>query len=405
MTLLPMKKFNYLKSRQTLIAGVAIVLLSTIVNLYDLSSITKDKLSIKEIITKHQLYINSPWWRSMNHFYGPYYLLMHVLFSIDHNSVFTFRLASAVVVIVSSLLLFIAIKINHRTFIAFLSSLIYMTLIPILIISHQALTISSQLLLIPAWLIVLNLIKKHPSFYSLLIYILVLCLLIYVPGGIWFSLILLAYCFEDLVNLIRQLPLAQKIIAPLILLIFVAPIAYRLAFHFSNKVILKLVGYSLIHARLMQLILDYVKNIFFTLSSLFVYAKVRQSVTLGHLMVFPIAVSIIILIGVIYYLKHLNNRLSQLWFSLLLISLALVGLGQMTIFLLIPLFIVTLSGGLSYLLKSWQQIFPYNPYARAGGIILILIGSLLICFYGLRGYFIAYKYDPAISQQFSYKLN
>jgi len=65
----------------------------------------------------------------------------------------------------------------------------------------------------------------------------------------------------------------------------------------------------------------------------------------------------------------------------------------------VPLLIL-LAMGLEFLLRSWYQMFPRNPYARFVGLVplAILVGGLVIS--GLSRYFDGYRYDPVTASSF-----
>lgn len=66
----------------------------------------------------------------------------------------------------------------------------------------------------------------------------------------------------------------------------------------------------------------------------------------------------------------------------------------------VPLLIL-LAMGLEFLLRSWYQMFPRNPYARFVGLIplIVLVGGLMIS--GLSRYFYGYRHDPVTAANFS----
>jgi hypothetical protein len=66
----------------------------------------------------------------------------------------------------------------------------------------------------------------------------------------------------------------------------------------------------------------------------------------------------------------------------------------------VPLLLL-LASGLSYLLRSWYNLFPLNPYARFVGVVplTILVAGLVVS--GLNRYFDGYRYDPETATSFS----
>lgn len=66
----------------------------------------------------------------------------------------------------------------------------------------------------------------------------------------------------------------------------------------------------------------------------------------------------------------------------------------------LPLLLL-LATGLSGIQRSWYRLFPRNPYARAAGLIpmIVLVASLVL--FGLERYVYGYHYAPATVQHFS----
>lgn len=64
-------------------------------------------------------------------------------------------------------------------------------------------------------------------------------------------------------------------------------------------------------------------------------------------------------------------------------------------------FLLIMASGLDFLLRSWYGIFPRNPYARAVGLIpmVVLMGGLVIS--AVDRYVYGYHYDPVIVSNFS----
>jgi hypothetical protein len=86
------------------------------------------------------------------------------------------------------------------------------------------------------------------------------------------------------------------------------------------------------------------------------------------------------------------------WF-LLLIPVVIINPGFTTV-TFVPLLLL-LANGLDYLLRSWYQFFPRNPYARIVGLVplVVLVGGLLAS--GIDRFVYGYHYDPQTASNFS----
>lgn len=88
---------------------------------------------------------------------------------------------------------------------------------------------------------------------------------------------------------------------------------------------------------------------------------------------------------------------------IVLIPILIINPSYTTV-MFVPLLLL-LANGLSYLLRSWYQLFPLNPYARFVGVIplTILVGGLVTS--GLYRYFDGYRYDPETANTFNRDLS
>lgn len=66
--------------------------------------------------------------------------------------------------------------------------------------------------------------------------------------------------------------------------------------------------------------------------------------------------------------------------------------------------VLLLASGLNLLLSHWYGLFPFNPYARIGGLIPIIILVAVLVTSGLDRYIYGYRYDPNIAPNFSIDL-
>lgn len=392
------KKFKWPNREVTW--GIIIFVLAVLALVWRLASITNNKISTNELLTKHNLYIDSPWWKSLNYLSGPYYLLLHATFRINH-SVFDLRLASAIVGLLSVMLVYWLITEWHGYKIAILATVIYLTNFGLLIVSRQA-TIYAYDLLVPiALLAAITLINQKQSLKNLIILVVIISGSLYVPGGLWLVIVTLIIASSLIKKTFKQLILKNKIFSVLLNVLLILPLAYRLIAHFSIHQLIIWLGYGL---NTKNFLFQFAKNITDNFLVLFIHSvNLNPTLSLGHLPIMPVAESLLGLIGIIFYIRHISNKRWRNWILFSVILLIISGFGEISVFSLLPLICLAIGTGLAYLLKEWYSVFPLNPFARYTGYIVMTLVVVFSCYYSARSYYVAWANDPATLSQYTYK--
>ena len=234
-------KWQHLKPTPLISGSVIVTCIGVVSLLWRLVSITSGRVSLAELATKHQLLINSPWWKSLAGLYGPYYLLLHGLYAV-HNSIYFFRLASIFPAIINALLIYWLVAKWHGYKMGLLSAILFITNFSVLVISRQASPLSSELLPIGMLLGIIIIVSEWDDLWTLLALIIVFAGCLYVPGALWLVVLttVLTYTLVKDAYLSQNLTTKISLVAMQILLI--APLIYRLAWHYSNTQLLLWLG-------------------------------------------------------------------------------------------------------------------------------------------------------------------
>lgn len=102
------------------------------------------------------------------------------------------------------------------------------------------------------------------------------------------------------------------------------------------------------------------------------------------------------LLGFMKTVQHHHTTRAYIIFTWLSLSLPLLILQpHLTIIITAPLFIL-LAIGIETLMKEWYRLFPRNPYARITGLFLLvcLIGVMVMS--GVERYLGTYRYNPDV---------
>jgi hypothetical protein len=136
--------------------------------------------------------------------------------------------------------------------------------------------------------------------------------------------------------------------------------------------------------------------------SFFVYkGPTTATVWLPRLPILDFFSLIMMVLGALFYAKHIRAPRTRMLLILFILGAALFALGgPVTISILVPLMYLLVTAGFGYLLHEWLLVFPRNPLARSLGFSLLGIAVSLSCIYNLRAYFVAWPHNSATEAAF-----
>ena len=386
-----------------LIGTISIVCLSIVVLLWRLVAISDNKVSMLELATKHHLFIDSPWWKSLASIYGPYYFLLHVIYAI-HRNLYFFRLLSILPALAAALLVYWIVSRYHGYKIAILASSLLITNYAVLIISRVASPISTQLLPLVLLIAIILYLEQPPvNLYPLLAMEVAIIGCLYIPGMIWIVAAILGLNTKILKKTIFARSLTERVIMLLVAILSLVPLLYRLVAHYTSSQLLNWLGYALhgtTHA-----MSNLGSNIINTVLDLFIHSnRLNSSLSLGHLPLITVAQSVIIVVGLYYYASRRTNVRWRNLLIIFLITWLIIGFGVVSVYSLLPLCSILTGTGLAYLLKKWYEVFPRNLVAKYLGIVTLSTVVVLVCILSLRTYYVAWAYNPSTRLDYSHKL-
>ena len=118
--------------------------------------------------------------------------------------------------------------------------------------------------------------------------------------------------------------------------------------------------------------------------------------------VFSTAMFVLGIYSIRYSLKQHKIQIiigSSIFFALLITT----G-GALTVTVLMPAIYILIAGGLAFLLQQWFTVFPRNPLAQTLATSMISISVLLVCFYHINHYFVAWPQTPTTKSSFRHSL-
>jgi 4-amino-4-deoxy-L-arabinose transferase-like glycosyltransferase len=239
--------------------------------------------------------------------------------------------------------------------------------------------------------------RQHKNFIAIYSLLLVVMLLLYVPGVLWFVILGIYFQRKAIVASWKNMKkLKAKLLVVATIIAGFAPLMIHMLRPGAFKTWL---GFPAEFASVSATI----KDVATVPINLFVYGPHRPESWLGQAPILDIFALLISLLGIYFYAKHFSAHRTRLLGSFLLVGWLLVGLGgAVSLSVLVPLLYVAAAAGLTYLLKEWLNVFPLNPLARAAGVSLVVLAVSLSCLYNLRAYFVAWPHNSETRAVFIY---
>lgn len=325
----------------------------------------------------------------------PYYAFQAGIFAVFGVSVFTIKLPSLILALLTAVGFIILLRRWFKPNIAVLASLIAISTGQFLFIAQSG-TPSILYLFWPVVLLLLGTqvtrVKKLRLLWKVL-FAITAALSLYTPLAIYpLIAVLLAIIFHPhLRNVVRRIPKVSLTIVAIIFLLLIAPLALFVLE--SPKLGLELLGIP------STLPVDWGTNVVTVLKQYFLFWK--PSATEVMTPVFGLGSALLIGLGLYRLVRTRETTRSYLiifWIVCLLPVLILNPSYTSVTF--VPSMLM-LAAGLTSLISYWYRLFPLNPYARIAGLIpiIILVGALIIT--GFARYAYGYSYSPQVAPLFS----
>ena len=324
----------------------------------------------------------------------PYNLLQHTSLLIFGVSSISIKLPSLILAFLSAVGMVLLLRQWFKPSIGVLASLIAITTGQFLFIAQNG-TPDILYLFWPVWIIfiasLIPLQKKFKLLY-LLMFFAMSALSLYTPLSIYVILVITCsvVIHPHLRYLIRQFSRLEIIIGSIIVLTLDAPLIFAITK--TPAIFLTLLGFPSTWPNL-------VENLTALGTQYFNFMNPGGTTIVTPF--FELGSMLIIALGAYYVIKTRStskNYIIILW-TLCLIPIIIIN-PSITSITFLPLLLL-LASGLSGLLAHWYELFPRNPYARAGGLIPLVILITILVLSGVNRYVYEYRYNPDIVNSFS----
>lgn len=326
-----------------------------------------------------------------------YKLILWVPFKLGHHSVVLARITAGMIAVASATLFYFVVYslFSHR--IATLTTILFVTSAGFLHASHlgtplilQIFGIVTLLALVPAYRVLKG---KLLPLYSTVV---VLTLLLYIPGLIWFVLVGIGVLNTRIVRTFRSLPTRHQLYMAAIVVLLLTPLVWAYIRHpglllTSLALPATLPSWHDISTRAQSFVW-----------SLFWAGKGPAEIMLVGAPLLNLIEFSLLFIGISMQFK--KPRLASNFFILgatLFIILLIIFGGVLSYVTLTPLLYLLMASGLFYLLTQWHKVFPVNSVAHVVGATLV-IGLLAVSsLFHVKAFYTAWPRSDATHAAFS----
>lgn len=312
--------------------------------------------------------------------------VIHKISLYVNDQISTLRTINALLGVCAIVLTFFVIKNWQTTRISLMTCILYITATWFLVTTRNATPIIGLLfsVIIPLLVIWNQITTKHK--FALVLTALVIGVLLYLPGMIWFFLAGLVWKAKSIFKLLRYSPLWSVVAAVTVFIIVLVPFALNIT---DKNFISSITGVNFGDFSF----ITYLKNLAIFPVNLFLNSGFHNINNFGGQAIFDVFATILIVAGTINIIKKWRKSRSRFILITLFISYLLIGLGPNIPYVItLPFLILLISYGLSWLLQQWLTVFPRNPLAQNTGIALIVAAIAMSSIYNVYRFYVAWPH-------------
>lgn len=327
----------------------------------------------------------------------PYHLLQKIGFILFGVSTFTIKLPSIILGAFTALGVFLLIRTWFSARVAILATLLGIVTSQFLFLSQDGTPLIMYTFLSVWLLFVATFVtrRKHFGLFWKVLTILAMAASMYTPMGIYLVLVMLttAIFHPHIRFLIRKFNKYKLSVALVLGAGALVPLGY--AIYLDHSVAGALLGVP-------QGVFDILANLKEVAKNAFGFMLPSDNYLVQPL--YPLGLAILMAVGLVRILTHRYTARSYITLAWGITTFAFVLLNPTKITHFYPVAVILISYGIIYMIRSWYQIFPRNPYARVAGMIPLVVLVLAIVTSGITHYINTYHNNPEVMRYYSQDL-
>ncbi|HVX58122.1 MAG TPA: hypothetical protein VG964_00105 [Candidatus Saccharimonadales bacterium] len=200
-----------------------------------------------------------------------------------------------------------------------------------------------------------------------LVFLALATLAAYQPGGLWFLLISAVYVRQSLLGYAKQLGRKRLTISALVVVVCLIPLVLSAATDLAIFKTLLLIPAGWPSP------LNFVKNMGWSVMSMFWHSRARHELQIGRLAILNAAQDILLVFGAFAMWDRARAKLYALLATVVFAAvLASINQNYNLLILGLPALGVILTAGIRYLHLEWTTVFPRNPLPRGLAVVLLV---------------------------------
>lgn len=328
--------------------------------------------------------------------YLPHKFLQYLGLKLDHSGFFAMRLPSVFAGLVAAGLFFYLLNKWFNLRIAAITTFLLVTSSWFLHLARAGVPEVMYLSILAPLAYAVWLPKYKRPLIALGLGAIVLINTLYVPGLIWFTLIGLFWQRKTVTKLFSELRIPALFVLSGCVILLV-PLA--LAFVRSPELINTYLG---LPEHALTALKHAPRNLLDIPIHLVWRGPVDPASNLGNVPLLDFFTVIMAVLGAYSYATYFGLRRSRMLLGSLVVSCLLVSLrGDVSLAVLLPFVYLLVAGGLNFMIEQWFKVFPYNPLAKSMATVLIGVAVVVVTFFHLNSYFIAWPQAPETKAVFN----
>lgn len=235
-------------------------------------------------------------------------------------------------------------------------------------------------------------------------FVLMLCFILaglslYIPGLIWFVILVVIWEFKQIDFLFKRQLWAVSL-GVLFFMALAAPLAWAI---YRTPQLAKVA--SGLPAEGWPNLLQVIQNLGLEVPlALFARAPVDPVTWLGNLPVLDIFAGAMFILGAYVFAKYGRLSRTKMFIPVIGLGWILVALGGgVTLSVILPFVYIVVAAGTGLFIDSWMEVFPRNPIAKIIGASLVALAVTIACIFQLRSYFIAWPNNTDTRAAFTHQ--
>ncbi len=325
----------------------------------------------------------------------PHKLPTYVLFKLGVTRPGMYRAVSAALAVTAIISCFFILKRWYSLRVAVLGSWLLLTSAWLLHYARLAVPEASFLLLMPLLWTAVWMYNTPKRRLALSVLIAVSIVSFYIPAFCWLIIGAVIWQRKTILALIRQTEWWFRVLAGLLGAILVLPLIISVILSPSQLLLIAGLPTSL------PSLSGLWQNISGVPLQLFLRGPDNPATWLARIPLLDVFSTAMLLMGIYSLRYHVLLIRAQLTVATgaILLFFVICG-GLVTNLALMPIIYLLIAGGVAFMLTQWFTIFPRNPIARGLGTTIMSILVLLVSFYHINHYFIAWPHAPATNSAF-----